>query len=187
MSTISTTVKINDAFSNPLDRLSSGLQKAQSGMSKLKEAISGGSSGGSMFKSMVGGTVVGGAINKGMELASTGIRSMYGELDEASKAWQTFDGNMHQLGKSPAEIATAKKSMQQFAQQTIYGASDMASTYSQLAAVGTKNVDQLVRGFGGLAAASSNPQQAMKTLSEQATQMAAKPMVQWQDFKLMLE
>ena len=46
MSTISTTVKINDAFSNPLDRLSSGLQKAQSGMSKLKEAISGGSSGG---------------------------------------------------------------------------------------------------------------------------------------------
>lgn len=55
MSTISTTVKINDAFSNPLDRLSSGLQKAQSGMSKLKEAISGGSSGGSMFKSMVGG------------------------------------------------------------------------------------------------------------------------------------
>lgn len=188
MSTISTTVKINDAFSNPLDRLSSGLQKAQSGMSRLKQAISGGSSGGgSMFKSMVGGTVVGGAINKGMELAGTGIRSMYGELDEASKAWQTFEGNMHQMGKSPAEIATAKKSMQQFAQQTIYGASDMASTYSQLAAVGTKNVDQLVRGFGGLAAASSNPQQAMKTLSEQATQMAAKPMVQWQDFKLMLE
>ena len=188
MSTISTTVKINDAFSNPLDRLSSGLQKAQSGMSRLKQAISGGSSGGGgMFKSMVGGTVVGGAINKGMELAGTGIRSMYGELDEASKAWQTFEGNMHQLGKSPAEIATAKKSMQQFAQQTIYGASDMASTYSQLAAVGTKNVDQLVRGFGGLAAASSNPQQAMKTLSEQATQMAAKPMVQWQDFKLMLE
>lgn len=27
----------------------------------------------------------------------------------------------------------------------------------------------------------------MKTLSEQATQMAAKPKVQWQDFKLMLE
>ena len=51
MSTISTTVKINDAFSSPLDKLSSGLQKAQSGMSKLKQAISGGSSGGgSMFK-----------------------------------------------------------------------------------------------------------------------------------------
>ncbi|MFR6600425.1 MAG: tape measure protein [Streptococcus sp.] len=63
----------------------------------------------------------------------------------------------------------------------------MASTYSQLAAVGTKNTTELVKGFGGLAAAAENPQQAMKTLSQQATQMAAKPKVQWQDFKLMLE
>ncbi|EFQ47010.1 hypothetical protein LBGG_02251 [Lactobacillus gasseri MV-22] len=138
MSTISTTVKINDAFSNPLDRLSSGLQKAQSGMSRLKEAISGGSSGGSMFKSMVGGTVVGGAINKGMELASTGIRSMIGELNEAQTSWTTFEGNMRQIGKSPAEISKAKNELQRFAEQTIYGAADMSSTYSQLAAVGTK-------------------------------------------------
>ncbi|MEB3365040.1 tape measure protein [Lactobacillus sp. R2/2] len=63
----------------------------------------------------------------------------------------------------------------------------MASTYSQLAAVGTKNTTQLVKGFGGLAAAATDPKQAMKTLSQQATQMAAKPTVQWQDFKLMLE
>ena len=35
----------------------------------------------------------------------------------------------------------------------IYSASDMATTYSQLAAVGTKNCTQLVKGFGGLAAA----------------------------------
>lgn len=63
----------------------------------------------------------------------------------------------------------------------------MATTYSQLAAVGIKNTDKLVMGFGGLAAAAENPTQAMTTLSQQATQMAAKPMVQWQDFKLMLE
>lgn len=187
MSTISTTVKINDAFSNPLDRLSSGLQKAQSGMSKLKEAISGGSSGGSMFKSMVGGTVVGGAINKGMELASTGIRSMIGELNEAQTSWTTFEGNMRQIGKSPAEISKAKNELQRFAEQTIYGAADMSSTYSQLAAVGTKNTTTLVKGFGGLASAATNPAQAMKTLSEQATQMAAKPKVQWEDFKLMVQ
>lgn len=187
MSTISTTVKVNDAFSNPLDRLSSGLQKAQSGMSRLKEAISGGSSGGSMFKSMVGGTVVGGAINKGMELASTGIRSMIGELNEAQTSWTTFEGNMRQIGKSPAEISKAKNELQRFAEQTIYGAADMSSTYSQLAAVGTKNTTTLVKGFGGLAAAATNPAQAMKTLSEQATQMAAKPKVQWEDFKLMVQ
>lgn len=141
----------------------------------------------SMFKSMTGGVVVGNLISKGMGLAKSGISSMLGELNEASTSWQTFEGNMHQLGASNTQIARAKSDMQKFAQQTIYSASDMSSTYAQLAAVGTKNTAKLVKGFGGLAAASDNPQQAMKTLSEQATQMAAKPKVQWQDFKLMLE
>ena len=193
MAEISATIKINDAFSAPLSKLAAGLSKGQSGFSKLKSALSGdvfqgaSKSSNSMFKSMTGGVVVGNLISKGMGLAASGVRSMVGELNEASTSWQTFEGNMHQLGKSPAEINRAKSDMQKFAQQTIYSASDMSSTYAQLAAVGTKNTAKLVKGFGGLAAASDNPQQAMKTLSEQATQMAAKPKVQWQDFKLMLE
>ena len=44
-----------------------------------------------------------------------------------------------------------------------------------------------LKAFGGLAAASADPAQAMQTLSQQATQMAAKPKVAWEDFKLMLE
>ena len=193
MAEISATIKINDAFSAPLSKLAAGLSKGQSGFSKLKSALSGdvfqgaSKSSNSMFKSMTGGVIVGNLISKGMGLAASGVRSMVGELNEASTSWQTFEGNMHQLGKSPAEINRAKSEMQKFAQQTIYSASDMSSTYAQLAAVGVKNTGKLVKGFGGLAAASDNPQQAMKTLSEQATQMAAKPKVQWQDFKLMLE
>ena len=193
MAEISATIKINDAFSAPLSKLAAGLSKGQSGFSKLKSALSGdvfqgaSKSSNSMFKSMTGGVVVGNLISKGMGLAASGVRSMVGELNEASTSWQTFEGNMHQLGKSPAEINRTKSEMQRFAQQTIYSASDMSSTYAQLAAVGVKNTGKLVKGFGGLAAASDNPQQAMKTLSEQATQMAAKPKVQWQDFKLMLE
>ena len=193
MAEISATIKINDAFSAPLSKLAAGLSKGQSGFSKLKSALSGdvfqgaSKSSNSIFKSMTGGVVVGNLISKGMGLAGSGIRSMLGELNEASTSWQTFEGNMHQLGASDTQIARAKSDMQKFAQQTIYSASDMSSTYAQLAAVGVKNTGKLVKGFGGLAAASDNPQQAMKTLSEQATQMAAKPKVQWQDFKLMLE
>lgn len=193
MATISSTIRIVDAFSAPLDKLSSGLAKSQSGFNKLKNSLTGnvfsGASkqSGSLFKSMVGGTVVGGMINNAMGAVSNGIHSMIGELNEASTSWQTFEGNMNQIGKSPAQIAAAKKDMQQFAQQTIYSASDMSNTYSQLAAVGIKNTGQLVKGFGGLAAAATNPSQAMKTLSEQATQMAAKPKAQWADFKLMME
>lgn len=193
MPEISATIRIVDAFSNPLDKLANGLSRAQSGFSKLKGALGGNMFGGAeksssgLFKSMAGGVAVGNMISKGMGLAGSGIRSMLGELNEASTSWQTFEGNMHQLGASNTQIARAKSDMQKFAQQTIYSASDMSSTYAQLAAVGTKNTAQLVKGFGGLASAADNPQQAMKTLSEQATQMAAKPKVQWQDFKLMLE
>lgn len=193
MPEISATIRVVDAFSNPLDKLANGLSRAQSGFSRLKGALGGNMFGGAeksssgLFKSMAGGVAVGNMISKGMGLAGSGIRSLIADMNESNATWKTFDGNMHQLGASSNEINSAKADMQKFAQQTIYSASDMSSTYSQLAAVGIKNTGQLVKGFGGLAAAADNPQQAMKTLSEQATQMAAKPMVQWQDFKFMLD
>ena len=198
MATISNTLKINDAFSNVLKKFDAGVQKTVGLTNRLKNAMN--NSNGGMFslgngarsagiglKQIVAGTAFGGMISSAASAATTGIHSMIGELNEASVSWQTFDGNMRQLGRSPAQIAAAKSSMQKFAQDTIYSASDMSSTYSQLAAVGVKDTTRLVKGFGGLAAAATDPKQAMKTLSQQATQMAAKPTVQWQDFKLMLE
>ena len=198
MATVSGTLRINDAFSNTLNRFNAGVTRASEMTGRLKAAMSGGSSSinslnkglGSAhlgMKELIAGSAIGGMISSAMGVAGTGVRAFVSELNESTKAWSTFEGNMHQIGKSPAAIASAKKSLQQFAQDTIYSSSDMAQTYSQLAAVGTKNTTKLVKGFGGLAAAATDPQQAMKTLSEQAMQMAAKPMVQWQDFKLMLE
>lgn len=122
-----------------------------------------------------------------MRTVTSAISGTISELSASNVAWKTFEGNMQMLGQSSGEINKAKKALQQYATQTIYSASDMSQTYSQLAAVGTKNCLQLVKGFGGLASAAENPKQAMKTLSQQGTQMAAKPMVAWQDFKLMLE
>lgn len=116
-----------------------------------------------------------------------GAKSLVGEIDQSNAAWKTFTSNMSMLGKGVDEIDSVKKELQSFAQETIYSSSDMASTFAQLEAVGTKNTLSLVKGFGGLAAAAENPTQAMKTLSMQATQMAAKPKVAWEDFKLILE
>ncbi|MDT2780162.1 tape measure protein [Enterococcus lactis] len=126
-------------------------------------------------------------VQGGITLAKNAIVGLGTELSASSATWKTFTGNMVNLGKSKSEIASVKKELQDFATQTIYSASDMATTYSQLEAVGIKSSNKLVKGFGGLAAAAENPKQAMKTLSQQATQMAAKPTVQWMDFKLMLE
>lgn len=122
-----------------------------------------------------------------MRTVTSAISGTISELSSSNVAWKTFEGNMQMLGQSSSEINKTKKALQQYATQTIYSASDMSQTYSQLAAVGTKNCLQLVKGFGGLASAAEDPKQAMKTLSQQGTQMAAKPMVAWQDFKLMLE
>ena len=124
---------------------------------------------------------------KALSVVTSGLGELVGEMSASSAAWKTFQGNMQMNGKTKGQIAEVKKELQDFAQATVYSSSDMASTFAQLEAVGTKNTAKLVKGFGGLAAAAENPQQAMKTLSQQATQMAAKPKVAWEDFKLMLE
>lgn len=166
-------------------------EKAKSGIKGIKDSLEGlksaGQKTGSMFKSVLGANLVSAGIGKTISSVTSGVKSMLTELNNSSKAWQTFEGNMRMLGKSSSEIQTAKAAMQDYATKTIYSASDMAQTYSQLAAVGVKETDKLVTGFGGLAAAAENPKQAMKTLSTQAVQMAAKPKVAWQDFKLMME
>ena len=125
--------------------------------------------------------------NSAISTVSNGIRSMAGELSSATATWKTFRSNMDISGKSEKQIAKVQKQLQSFAEQTIYSSSDMASTYAQLSAVGTKSTTKLVKGFGGLAAAAEDPKQAMKTLSQQATQMAAKPTIAWEDFKLMVD
>lgn len=118
---------------------------------------------------------------------SNGVTGLVGDMNSASAAWKTFQGNMEMTGKSADQIKAIKGELQDFAEATIYSSSDMASTFAQLEAVGTKNTTKLVKGFGGLASAAESPTQAMKTLSQQATQMAAKPTVAWEDFRFMLE
>ncbi len=207
MATIRSSIEIQDKFSSTLTKLDSGLNKSNStferfsqGLNNAKvpkfgQAINQGldsvkgklSETGSMFKSVFSANLISGAVSNGIGAIKNELTGLISDLSESAAVWSTFNGNMTNMGKSKAEIAAVKKDLQGYAQATIYSASDMSSTYAQLAAVGTKNTTQLVKGFGGLAAASEDPAQAMKTLSQQATQMAALPKVQWADFKLMLQ
>lgn len=141
----------------------------------------------STLKSGLGFGIAMGAGQKAFSVISDGLGGIIDNLNESGAAWKTFQGNMEMNGKTADEIKSIKNELQDFAEQTIYSSSDMASTFAQLEAVGTKNTTKLVKGFGGLAAAAESPTQAMKTLSQQATQMAAKPKVAWEDFKLILE
>lgn len=155
--------------------------------SAFKSAMSSANSLKNTLTSGLGFGIMAGIGQKALGTITSGIGGMVSELNSSSAVWKTFNGNMSMLGKGADEISSVKKELQEFAEDTIYSASDMASTYAQLSAVGIKSTNKLVKGFGGLAAAAENPKQAMKTLSQQATQMAAKPTVAWADFKLMIE
>lgn len=155
----------------------SAFKSAMGTVSNLKSTLTSG----------IGFGIMAGIGQKAFGAVTSSIGGMVSELNSSSAAWKTFNGNMSMVGKGADEIASVKKELQEFAEDTIYSASDMASTYAQLSAVGIKSTNKLVKGFGGLAAAAENPKQAMKTLSQQATQMAAKPTVAWSDFKLMIE
>lgn len=155
----------------------SAFKSAMGTVSNLKNTLTSG----------IGFGIMAGIGQKAFGAVTSSIGGMVSELNSSSAAWKTFNGNMSIVGKGADEIASVKKELQEFAEDTIYSASDMASTYAQLSAVGIKSTNKLVKGFGGLAAAAENPKQAMKTLSQQATQMAAKPTVAWADFKLMIE
>lgn len=204
MATLESFIKIGDGFSQPLDNLYSKMDKVANGFSHLKNSMNFNGTPkpptgeynqfnetigktGSLFKQMTGASLAASGISKVIGGITGEVKSFVSELNESSTAWQTFNGNMAMLGMNKNQIAGVRADLQKFAQDTIYSSSDMASTYSQLAAVGVKDADKLVKGFGGLASAATDPVQAMKTLSQQGTQMAAKPTVQWQDFKLMME
>lgn len=169
------------------------MKRVQEALGKTDNSLKEGSNNASVFGGVLKANLVSSAITGGLNLLKSGIQnvvsaigSLSGDLSESSKAWQTFETNAS-TKHSQSEIQAVKKELQDFATATIYSSSDMASTYSQLDAVGVASAQNLVKAFGGLAAASADPAQAMKTLSQQATQMAAKPKVAWEDFKLMLE
>ena len=165
-----------------------GLQKAINGLQKTSSAfdnISNKSS--SMFKSMLGANLVGSAITSAFGSIKSTMSEMVGELNSSKKAWDTFDGNLSKLGWGKDQINQAKEAMQDYATKTIYSASDMASTFSQMAAIGRNDSGELVKAMGGLAASAENPKQAMTSLSQQMVQALAKPKITWQDFRVMME
>lgn len=173
------------------DEASSKVKGVGSAMDGLKSSIS---STGDLFKTIFGANLISSAVTSGISAVTNGIRGMANELLESGRAWKVFEGNEATFGRTRSEINQTKAALQDYAQKTVYSASEMASTYSQMDAIlsqssgnMTKDVKGLVTAMGGLAATAENPKQAMKSLSEQMTQALAKPTVQWQDFRIMLE
>ena len=142
---------------------------------------------GGKIKSGLGFGALAGIGAKAVGVVGSSLKSFVSELDNTNSAWTSFASNMRMSKMGETEIKATQKDLQDYAKKTVYTSKDMAATFAQLYAVNNKTSTSLVKGFGNVAAAAQDPTQAMKTLSMQATQMAAKPKVQWEDFKLILE
>lgn len=142
---------------------------------------------GGKIKSGLGFGALAGIGAKAVGVVGGSLKSLVSELDNTNSAWTSFASNMRMSKMGETEIKATQKDLQDYAKKTVYTSKDMAATFAQLYAVNNKTSTSLVKGFGNVAAAAQDPTQAMKTLSMQATQMAAKPKVQWEDFKLILE
>lgn len=171
------TYQVKAVFSAETNRFKSGVKAVTSSLSNLSGTLMGGIGFGALAS--IGSSAMTGISNS--------VRGLIGEISETNKAWKSFESNMKLSGMASSEIKSVQSDLQDFAAKTIYSSSDMASTFAQLYAVNNKTTTALVKGFGAVAASAENPTQAMKTLSTQATQMAAKPTVAWEDFKLVLE
>ena len=82
----------------------------------------------------------------GISALGNGMKSMVGELNSSTKAWKTFEGNMQQINMPTDQIKQVKASCRTLRPRPSIQRPNMASTYSQLAAVGTKNTTELVKG-----------------------------------------
>lgn len=81
------------------------------------------------LKSGLGFGVLVGIGQKAFSTLTGSVSGFTGELEATSAAWQTFLKNAEMNGHTAEQIAATKKELQSFAQQTIYSASDMATTY----------------------------------------------------------
>lgn len=164
MATVSSTIKIVNGFSGPLNQLNAGLSKSQSAFGRLKSALS--SSGSfdglkkqavktnGMFKSMLGGTVIGAGITKGIGLITNSVDDAIKRVDTLNNATRSFVNMGFSKGQTSQAMAALDKGI-----TGLPTAMNDAVSNTQLLAASTGNLGKSTKifkamndgilGFGG--------------------------------------
>lgn len=115
------------------------------------------------------------------------VSSLTGEMTDVYDASIKFPKVIQNMGGSTDFAAKSFNTLKKYADDTIYSLEDMTKTFGTLYAVSGDKAGPLVKALGGVSALASNATQAMDSWSLQLTQMVSKPMVAWQDFRILLE
>ena len=115
------------------------------------------------------------------------VGNLTGEMTDMYDASIKFPKVIQSMGGSTDFAAKSFSSLRKYADDTIYSLEDMTKTFGTLYAVAGNQAEPLVKALGGVSSLASNATQAMDSWSLQLTQMVSKPMVAWQDFRILLE
>lgn len=132
------------------------------------------------------GAIAGVAASLTNKLLGT-ISSLTGDMTDLYDASIKFPKVLETMGASGDFASGAFDDMKKYADETIYSLQDMTNTYGSLYGIVGADSGKLVTALGGVSTLAANASQSMGSWSLQLTQMVAKPMVAWQDFRILLE
>ena len=115
------------------------------------------------------------------------VSNLTGSMTDMYDATVKFPKVLETMGASSDFSGQAFADMKKYADDTIYSLEDMTKTFGSLYGITGKDTPKLVTALGGVSSLAGNAQQAMDSWSLQLTQMVSKPMVAWQDFRILLE
>lgn len=158
-----------------LDKVDSG----KSGMNELKSSIGDLSTeaknADGVFGSFKEKLSLGAVASVGANVVSSitgGLSDLVSEGVEASDAMDKFDSTMKFAGFGKDQIDAAKKSVQEYANDTVYDLGDVSNTTAQLAANGIQDYTGLTEAAGNLNAVAGGNSDTFKSVAMMLTQTA---------------
>jgi len=151
--------------------------------SKISEGLTGasktagekaGQEAGGGFKSGIskGTAAIAGLVGSLASKAFDAISNLGGEMIETADSSQKFASTLSFAGLDDSKIKSLTESTQKYADQTVYGLSDVRNVTAQLAANGVANYDSLVEAAGNLNAVAGGNADTFKSVGLVLTQTA---------------
>ena len=162
-------VTIIPSMEGAQSKISEGL----SGASKTAGEKAGQDAGGGFKSGLSKGTAaIAGVVGSLASKAFDAIANLGGEMIETADSSQKFASTLSFAGIDDSKIKSLTESTQKYADQTVYGLSDVRNVTAQLAANGVANYDSLVEAAGNLNAVAGGSADSFKSVGMVLTQTA---------------
>lgn len=162
-------VTIIPSMEGAQSKISEGL----AGASKTAGEKAGQDAGGGFKSGLSKGTAaIAGVVGSLASKAFDAIANLGGEMIETADSSQKFASTLSFAGLDDSKIKSLTESTQKYADQTVYGLSDVRNVTAQLAANGVANYDSLVEAAGNLNAVAGGSADSFKSVGMVLTQTA---------------